>query len=97
MLYEKEVLLVTNHRVIYVRKDLFGWQSEWILRWDEISNLRRADAGIEITLEVARQRSTLTKMFSSNEKSKKLLIVKNRLRCEKLFNVMASLHEKYKN
>lgn len=97
MLYEKEVLLVTNHRVIYVRKDLFGWQSEWILRWDEISNLRRADAGIEITLEVARQRSTLTKMFSSNEKPKKLLIVKNRLRCEKLFNVMASLHEKYKN
>lgn len=95
--YEKEVLLVTNHRVIYVRKDLFGWQSDWILKWDEINNLKRADAGIEITLEVAKQRSAMSKMFSSNEKPKKLLLIKNRLRCEKLFNVMASLHEKYKN
>lgn len=97
MLFEKEVFLVTNHRVIYVRKDLFGWQSDWIYKWDEISTLRKVDAGIEITLEGSKQRSTLTKMFSSNEKPKKVLLVHNAQRKEKLFNVMQNLHEKYKN
>lgn len=96
MLFEKEVLLITNHRIIYVRKDLFGWQSDWILKWDEINNLRRVEQGIEITLEASKQKSTISKMFSSNEKPKKLLLIKNRQRCEKLFNVMASLHEKHK-
>lgn len=95
MLYEKEVFLITNHRVIYVRKDLFGWQSDWILKWDEIGNLRKLDTGIEITLGGSKQKSSISKMFSSSEKPKKLLLVHNPQRRDKLFNVMRSLHEKY--
>lgn len=97
VLFEKEVLLVTNHRIIYVRKDLFGWQSEWIYKWDDISSLKKVDVGIEITLEGSKQKSTISKMFSSSEKPKKVLLVHNSQRREKLFSVMHNLHDKTKN
>ncbi|XP_070507341.1 intermembrane lipid transfer protein Vps13 isoform X3 [Chironomus tepperi] len=94
---EKEVLLVTNHRIIYVRKDLFGWQSDWIYKWDEISSLRRVDQGIEITLQAPKQKSTFSKMFSSGDRPKKLLLINNPQRCEKLLKIMINIQEKYKN
>lgn len=96
---EKEVLLVTNHRIIYVTKsDLFGgWQSEWITKWDEISSMRLVERGIEITLEGSKQKSGFSKMFSSADKLKKVLLISNRKRSEKLLSVMSTLHQKYKN
>lgn len=94
---EKEVLLVTNHRIIYVRRDLFGWQSDWIYKWDEISSLRRVDQGIEIALQQPKQKSTFSKMFSSGDRPKKLLLINNPQRCEKLLKIMKSIQEKYKN
>lgn len=98
MLFEKEVLLVTDHRIIYVRKDLFGWQSDWIMKWDEISALRRAEQGIEITLGAStKQKSSFSKMFSSSERPKKLILINNRQRCDKLLSVMQSLLEKNKS
>lgn len=95
MLFEKEVLLITNHRIIYVRKDLFGWQSDWINKWDEICSLRIVDHGIEITFNPQKQKSSFSKMFSANDRPKKLLLINNPQRCEKLFNVMKSIHDKY--
>ncbi|KAG5677846.1 hypothetical protein PVAND_007566 [Polypedilum vanderplanki] len=98
ILFEKEVLLVTNYRIIYVRKDLFGWQSDWVYKWDEISSLRKVEQGIEITLgSSSKQKSSFTKMFTSSDKPKKLLLISNRQRCEKLFSVMTNLHEKSKS
>lgn len=98
-LFEKEVLLVTNHRLIYVTKnDLFGgWQSDWLYKWDEISTMQVVNRGLEITLEAPKQKSSFSKMFSSSDKLKKLLLIDNRKRCEKLLSVMASMHQKYRN
>jgi vacuolar protein sorting-associated protein 13A/C len=97
VLFEKEAFLVTNHRMIYVRKDLFGWQSDWLYKWDEVNTLRRVDQGIEITLESSKQKSSFSKMFSSSERPKKVLLISNRQRCDKLLNVMNSLLDKSKN
>jgi vacuolar protein sorting-associated protein 13A/C len=93
---DKEVLLVTDHRILYVVKsDLFGgWQSEWIYKWEEIASMRVVDRGLEITLEAPKQKSSFSKMFSSSDKLKKVLLINNRKRCEKLLGVMNSLHQK---
>lgn len=99
MILDKEVLLVTNHRLIYVVKsDLFGgWQSEWIYKWDDIASMRVVERGLEFTLEASKQKSSFSKMFSSNDKLKKVLLINNRRRCEKLMSVMASMHQKYQS
>ena len=99
MILDKEVLLVTNHRIIYVtRSDLFGgWQSEWIYKWEEIASMRIVDRGLEITLEGTKQKSSFSKMFSSNDKMKKVLLINNKKRCEKLLAVMATMHQKHKS
>lgn len=96
VILEKEVLLITNHRVIYcIKSDLFGgWQSEWIYKWLEISTMRLVEQGLEITLEGAKQKSSFSKIFSSSDKLKKVLLINNRRRCEKLLGVMMSLHTK---
>lgn len=98
MILDKEVLLVTNHRIIYVVKsDLFGgWQSEWMYKWDEINSMRVVERGLEITFEVSNKKS-FSKMFSSNDKLKKIILVKNPRRSEKLMSVMASLHQKHRS
>lgn len=99
MIIDKEVLLVTNHRIIYVTKsDLFGgWQSEWILKWEEIGSMRIVDRGLEITLEGTKQKSSFSKMFSSTDKMKKVLLINNKKRCEKLMGIMATMHQKHRN
>ena len=96
IIVDKEVLLVTDHRMLYVLKsDLFGgWQSEWIYKWEEIASMRVVERGLEITLEAPKQKSNFSKMFSSADKLKKILLINNRKRCEKLLAVMASLHQK---
>jgi len=98
MILEKEVLLVTNHRVIYVTKsDLFGgWQSEWIYKWEEIADMALVDRGLEITLEGTKQKSSFSKMFSTADKSKKVLLINNKKRCEKLLVVMKTMHQKHR-
>lgn len=95
---EKEVLLVTNHRIIYVVKsDMFGgWQSEWTYKWDEINSMRVVERGLEITFE-GNNKKSFSKMFSSNDKLKKLILVENPRRSEKLMGVMASLHQKHRS
>lgn len=87
---EKEMLLVTNHRILYVVKnDMFGgWQTEWHHKWSELNSLRIVDRGIEITLEAPKQKSSFGKMFSSSDKLKKIILIENRNRCEKLLTVM---------
>lgn len=93
---DKEVLLVTDHRILYVVKsDLFGgWQSEWINKWEEITAMRSVERGIEITFEAPKQKSSFSKMFSSSDKLKKLLLISNSKRSEKLLSVMKNLHQK---
>lgn len=96
---EKEILLITNHRVIYVVKnDMFGgWQTEWNYKWVELSSLRMVERGLEMTLEAPKHKSTFGKMFSSNDKLKKVLLIENRKRCEKLLSVMSSILLKNRN
>jgi vacuolar protein sorting-associated protein 13A/C len=94
ILFEKEVLLVTNHRIIYVRKDLCGWQADWLYQWNEISTLNKVERGIEIATGDGKSKSTFGKMFSSSDKHKKLILMPTPQRCEKLFNVMKNLKEK---
>lgn len=95
---EREVFLVTNHRIIYVIKnDLFGgWQTEWTYKWSELSSLRMVERGLEITL-VPPKSSGFSKMFSSTDKLKKVLLVENRKRCEKLQSVMTNILLKGQN
>lgn len=94
IILEKEVLLVTNHRLIYViRSDLFGgWQSEWTYKWDEISSMRNVELGIEITIEGIKPKSSFSKMFSLSSMKKVLLI-----RSKKGRENLITLYGKHKN
>jgi hypothetical protein len=50
---------------------------------------------VEIKLQQPKSKSTFAKMFSASDKSKKLLLIQNRKRCEKLVAVMDSLRNKF--
>lgn len=70
-------------------------QSDWIHKWDEIQESKVCDKGVELQLVMPKQKSSFSKMFSSSDKSKKILFVQNRKRAEKLVSVMENLRSRY--
>lgn len=81
--------------IIFICFSFSYLQSEWIHRWEEINSSRVCENGVEIKLEQPKSKSTFSKMFSASDKSKKILLIQNRKRCEKLVVVMETLRNRF--
>lgn len=88
---KQEVLLVSNHRVIYATKnDLFGtWTIHWTYLWNEISSIVSSDRGVEIILR--KENKKVLGFFSSSEVQRKVVNIPQRARRDNLASLMESL------
>lgn len=83
--------MISDHRVLYcTRNDIFGgWQVEWAYRWTEISLMRIVQKGVEIV--IGEKTKKVLGLFGSNEQQKKLILIPQQQRKERLFALMDKL------
>ncbi|XP_011874480.1 PREDICTED: vacuolar protein sorting-associated protein 13C isoform X2 [Vollenhovia emeryi] len=72
----KDVLLLTDKRLSYVEhSDLFGgWRVDWSYTWNELSEARVVEKGVQIVLKDTNKRKKLSGLFGSADQAKILLI-----------------------
>lgn len=92
------MILLSDHRLLYlVKSDLFGgWQVDWTYRWCELKTIKSTDRGVEITLE-SKEGKRVLGLFGSHDSSKKLILVPQKIRRDKLVEIMNELKSNDQN
>ncbi|XP_074114843.1 vacuolar protein sorting 13C isoform X2 [Cotesia typhae] len=90
----KDVLLMTDKRIAYIEhSDLFGgWKLEWGYTWQEITEPRIIDKGVQISVKEARKKK-LGGLFGSDAAGKIILISDLAVK-HQIFNIIRDKIEK---
>lgn len=90
----KDVLLMTDKRIAYIEhSDLFGgWKVEWGYTWQEITEPRIIDKGVQISVKEARKKK-LGGLFGSDAAGK-IILISDLLVKHQIFNIIRDKIEK---